>query len=89
MLIDLLSQAAAHAVVVVAGVEALRKRLEFDGWVVLLVAALFALAIAALFLPVTTTAGAVEALRVASLSWLIAVGGDAWVAKLAARNDGK
>lgn len=89
MLIDLLSQAAAHAVIVVAGVEALRKRVEFDGWVVLVVAALFALAIAALFLPVNTAEGAIEGLRIASLSWLIAVGGDAWVAKLASRNDGK
>jgi len=56
MLQETLIQASIYAVLVVATVEALRKRIAFDGWRVLLVAAGVSLAIAALFLPAASLA---------------------------------
>jgi len=83
-MIELLTQAIAHSIVVVATVEALRKRVEFDGWIVLVVAGAVSLLMSALVLPATSLPDLLEGLRVAVLAWLVAVGGDAWVTKLLA-----
>jgi hypothetical protein len=83
-MISLLTQAVAHSIVVVATVEAVRKRVPFDGWIVLVVAGAVSLALSALFLPAASLPELLEGLRVAVLAWLVAVGGDAWVTKLLA-----
>lgn len=83
-MISLLTQAIAHSIVVVATVEAVRKRVSFDGWIVLVVAGAVSLALSALFLPAASLPELLEGLRVAVLAWLVAVGGDAWVTKLLA-----
>lgn len=83
MLTELISQSGVYAIVVVATVEALRKRIEFDGWKVLVIAAVVAFALSAMFLPATTLPELLNGLRVAFFAWLIAVGGDAWVNKIA------
>ena len=82
-MISLLTQAVAHSIVVVATVEAVRKRVSFDGWIVLVVAGAVSLALSALFLPAASLPELLEGLRVAVLAWLVAVGGDAWVSKIA------
>jgi len=79
---EIIAQAGIHSIIVVATVEAVRKRVDFDGWSVLVVAACVSLALSALFLPAASLAELLEGLRVSVLAWLIAVGGDAWVAKV-------
>ena len=78
--------AGAHAVLVVVAVEAVRKQIAFDGWRVLAVAAGVSLAVAALFLPAYSMPDLIGALRLALVAWLLAVGGDAWVSKLAVKS---
>jgi hypothetical protein len=84
-IIDTMQSAAAYAVLVVAAVEAVRKRVPFDGWRVLVVAAGISLAIAALFIPAASMPELLAALRIAAVSWLLAVGGDAWASKIVAK----
>jgi len=82
----LLETAGAYALVIVATVEAIRTRVpSLDGWRVLVVAAGVAIALCALFIPSATAEAVLQAGRLAALSWLIAVGGNAWVAKIAAK----
>ena len=82
---DTITHAAAYAALIVAIVEALRGRIaSIDGWRVLVVAAGVALALAALFAPAYSLAELLAGLRVAVVAWLLAVGGDAWVAKIVA-----
>jgi len=84
-MIELLEAAGAHAIIVVAAVEAVRARTDrIRGPWVLLLAAGCSLALAALFLTSTAAADVLHAGRVSVLAWLIAVGGDAWVGKLVA-----
>lgn len=88
-MIDILAtvqSAGAYAVLVVVAVEAIRKQVSFDGWRVLVVAGVVSLAVAALFLPAYSMADLLEALRLAVVAWLLAVGGDAWVSKLAVKS---
>lgn len=81
---DLLEGAGVYAVVIVATVEAIRSRVpSLDGWRVLVVAAGVALLLGALFVPSPTPQAILETARIAALSWVIAVGGNAWVARIA------
>ena len=80
---EVLTTATMYAIVVVATVEAVRKRIPFDGWKVLLVSLGVSIAVVALFLQDYTTAGIIDGARVAFVTTLIAVGGDAWAQKLA------
>jgi len=84
-ILQTVESAAVYAVLVIVTVEAVRKRVAFDGWRVLLVAAGVSLAIAALFLPAHDLPSVLAQIRIAVAAWLIAVGGDAWVAKIATR----
>jgi hypothetical protein len=85
-MIDLLQVAGVYAIVIITAVEAIRARVpRIDGPWVLALSALVSAAIAALFLPPASGADAIYAARIALLAWLIAVGGDAWTAKLASR----
>jgi hypothetical protein len=88
-MIDLIPQAAAYAAVIAAVVEAIRSRVAVDGWRVLVLAGVVALALAALFLPATDLPSLLSALRVAALAWLLAVGGDAWLSKLATKSQAR
>lgn len=85
----LLPLAASYAVVIVAVVEAVRARIAVDGWRVLVLAGGVAFALAALFAPAYDLASLLEGLRVAVLAWLVAVGGDAWLGKLAAKSQAR
>lgn len=80
---EVLTTATMYAIVVVATVEAVRKRIPFDGWKVLLVSLGVSIAVVALFLQDYTVAGLVDGARVAFVTTLISVGGDAWAQKLA------
>ena len=73
------------AVVVVAVVEAVRKRVSLDGWPVLAVAAGASLVLATLFADAYSAHDIIEAGRTGVLAWVIAVGGDAWVGKIASK----
>lgn len=79
---ETLQAAFAYSVLVIATVEAIRKRIAFDGWRVLLVAAGVSLALGAMYMPDAELATLRDALRTSALAWLLAVGGDAWVTKL-------
>lgn len=70
----------------VAAIEGIRKRVKLDGIYVLVAAA--AISIAATFLAQmpTTIHSAYEAALIALMSWVIAIGGDAWVAKIATKS---
>ena len=82
----LLIPAAMVATLIVATTEAIRSRVpRLDGWPVLAVAAGLALAWCALLLPIADVATALDAGRIAAVAWLLAVGGDSWVAKLAGK----
>jgi len=86
VLLQILTTAAPLAVLIVTAIAAVQKRVpKLEGWPVLVVAAVLSLVIAALFLPITTVAEAVSAGRVALVSWLFAVGGDAWASKIAGK----
>lgn len=84
MLLDIVQIAGIHAIVVVAAVEAIRSRIpKIDGPWVLLLAAGCSLVVASLFLPLESLLDALHAGRVAAISWLLAVGGDSWLVKIA------
>lgn len=85
-ILDTVQSAGAYAVLVVVAVEAVRKQIAFDGWKVLLVAGGCSLAVAMLFLPAYDLQSLIGALRIAITAWLLAVGGDAWVSKLATKS---
>ena len=79
--------AAVIAVLIVAAVEAIRKRVAgLDGWKVLIVAGGVSVLVTGLLLRPADVSGVVDAVNVALLAWLIAVGGDAWIAKIATRS---
>lgn len=80
---EVLATATMYAIFVVAAVEAIRKRIPFDGWKVLVVSAVCSVGVVALFLQDYTTAGILHGGRVAFATALISVGGDAWVQKIA------
>ena len=83
---EIIQVAALYAVVVVAAVEALKAKIpQAEGAWTLALAAGCTLAIVALFMPLTTGAEALHAGRVAMLAWLVAVGGDKWMSKLAGK----
>jgi hypothetical protein len=85
-MIELLESAGVNAIVIAAIVQAIRTQVpSIDGWRVLVVSAIVSIAMGALFLPALTSAAALEAGRVAVLAWLLAVGGDAWAAKIASK----
>jgi hypothetical protein len=85
-MVELIETAGVYAVVIVALVQAIRARVpSLDGWPVLVVAAVAAIAIVGLFMPTLTSASALEAGRIAVLAWLTAVGGDAWATKIATK----
>lgn len=86
MIYETLEFAAAYAVLVIACVEALRKQVAIDGWRVLVVAGVIALGLSALFAESYAPAALLQMGRVAFASWLIAVGGDAWVSKIVRRS---
>ena len=72
--------------VVVATVEALRSRVpSLDGWAVLVAAGAVSVALSLVFATEFTSTALIHALRIAVLSWIMAVGGNAWAAKLAGR----
>ena len=78
--------AATHAAVIVTIVEALRSKISsIDGWQVWLIAALISLALSLLFATDTTLPTLLESLRTAVLAWLMSIGGNAWVSKIASR----
>jgi hypothetical protein len=79
----LVGQASIISVPTVAVVEAIRKRIAFDGWVVLIVAAGVCLVLSALLLSPASWLAARDAGAVALLAWAMAVGGDSWVSKVA------
>jgi hypothetical protein len=71
--------------VVVSAVEAIRKHVPFDGWRVPIVAFLSSLIMTALFMRPHDVASVLDTATVALLSAIVAVGGDAWVSKIAGR----
>jgi hypothetical protein len=81
---ETIASAAIYAVITVAIVEALHKRIAaLDGWYVLIVAGVAAIVLTLIFAPAYTMPDLLEAGRIALIAWLLAVGGDAWVAKIA------
>ena len=65
----------------------LRKRVaNLDGWPVLAIAGGVSVLVTGLLLRPADVSSAVDAVNVALLAWLIAVGGDAWIAKIATRS---
>ena len=87
MIDTLLIPAGMIAALIVATTEAIRARVpKLDGWPVLAVAACLALAWCALLLPIADVQTALDAGRIAAVAWLLAVGGDSWVAKLAGKS---
>ena len=88
-MIELLETAGVYAVVVVATVEALRSRIpSLDGRAVLVAAGAVSVVLSLLFADAFTGTALVQAARIAVLSWIMAVGGNAWMAKLAGRVGG-
>ena len=81
---ELVQTAGMYAIIIIAAVEAIRSRIPtIDGPWELALAAGCSVAIAALFLPVTTRPDVLYAGRIAALAWLVAVGGDRWLSKVA------
>ena len=86
----LLTQATVLAAIVVPSIEAVRKQIpSIDGWRVLVAGSVIALGFAGLSFRPTTLAGAIDAFGVAVLAVVLAVGGDAWVGKVAGKVAGK
>ena len=85
----LLETAGIYAAIIVAAVEAIRKQVPaLDGWRVLLVAAIASLVLSALFMTSATADALLDAARISVLAWVIAVGGNAWVSRLAGKVGG-
>ena len=82
----LTAEAAIISPIVVAAVEAIRKRVPFDGWHVLVIAAAVALVLTATLLNPWSSPQIAQAINDAGLVWLMAtitaVGGDAWLRKI-------
>ena len=83
--ISTVESSAIYAVLVVVVVEVIRRRVTIDGWRVLVVAGCVSLAVAAICLKTTDLPSLVIGLRYAFVAWLLAVGGDAWVSKIATK----
>lgn len=89
-ILTLLGHATILAAVVIPSVEALRKQVPaIDGWKVLLAALLFSLAFAGVAAKPADLAGWADLSGIALLATVLAVGGDAWVGKVAAKVGGK
>jgi hypothetical protein len=86
LVLAVLTTAGPLAVLIVAAISAVQKRVPaLDGWRVLVVAGVLAVALVSLFLPIVTLPDVLAAGRVAVVAWLLAVGGDAWAARIAGK----
>jgi len=86
---QILEQSAVYAAIIVTITEAIRSKFPFlDGWRVLAVAGAAAVVLCVLFMAEPTTASLLDTARVTFLSWVMAVGGNAWASKLAGKAGG-
>jgi len=86
---QILEQSGIYAAIIVTITEAIRSKFPLlDGWRVLAVAGAAAVVLCVLFMAEPTTASLLDTARVAFLSWVMAVGGNAWMAKLAGKVGG-
>jgi len=84
-----MQQSAIYGAVVAAAVEAIRSRVPaIDGWKVLLIAGLAAILLGALSVEDGTQADLIAAGRLTAMSWIVAIGGNAWIAKIAGKIGG-
>ena len=89
-LLETTTHTAAYSAIIVTAVEAIRARWpSLDGWRVLLVAGVIAIILGLLSVTDLTAPDILQAARVAVLSWVVAVGGNAWVSKIAGRIGGE
>ena len=88
-MVEYLEQAGFHAVVVAAIVEALRSKISWiDGWRVVVAAFVIAMLVCGLSIQQPSFEAVVGCVRMGLLTGFLAVGGNAWVAKIAAKVGG-
>ena len=87
---SILHQAGIYAVAITAATEALRSKFPaIDGWKTVLTVACIAILICAVSMPTLDRDSAWEAFRTAALAAFLAMGGNAWVVKIAEKAGGE
>ena len=82
-MLDLIENTAIHAAIIVTIVEAIRKRAPaIDGWRVIALAAAAAIILAFIAVDLSTPINLINVAKTALLSWVMAIGGNAWISKL-------
>jgi hypothetical protein len=88
-MIAMIEQAGIYAAIVAAAVEAIRSKFPvIDGWVVIALAAALSVAVCWLAGYNGTDFIAIDVFRMAILTCVVAVGGNAWIAKIAGKING-
>lgn len=87
-MVELLEISVYYSIVTVTTVEAIKLRIpSIDGWKILILAGVISLILSFLFTQQSdfNTEYVIHSIRVAILTWIIAVGGDGWVSKIASK----